>query len=461
MSIFYPFRINVISRLLLIICIGLFFGNCNKNYYKKIDSNYFKTDESTYKFKDFVYEGVLSEDGIPIGKGKITYNNGVIASGYFNNGNLEDNNAYVYIPAVGTFTGKCINGILNYGTIKYKSGDIYTGMISNYQPNGKGEYRKKHLILVGAFTNGTLHGPGAIIDTITKIRTYSQFRYGLPNGISGIEQPNQKIQYIDYENGIDVTKAKKDNYITNQVKTIEFKELKPQQDSIEIVKSKIEQLNIKFQEYKFNYKSPGSACLRSGMYLTVSPQPKEGEREYSWSSGFGTSIDNISSEQMQDEFFMETVYYGYSADYKERSIEKEVKVIGPTSLTRSEIQQLLRVKKSIIAEKKLKEAKLNDLCEKWNRNPKEFQQEIEEYLNKDYYSTSNLLTMYNNLLENLNNSVENRIIEQQRLQSYRREQANMQYNKLAEDKTAEIKSSMCLFRPCLFCPPKNAKVTCQ
>lgn len=454
-------KIKTILRIFSSIYISIFFVNCSKNYYNKIDAGYFKTDENTYKFKDFVYQGTLSADGVPVGKGKITYNNGIVASGYFKNSNLEDDNASLYIPGTGTITGKCINGTFIYGTIRYYFGNLYTGEISNYEPNGQGEYRKNNLILVGTFKKGVLNGPGAIIDTVSKTKTYSEFRNGLPNGITGIEEKDKKIRFADFENGIDASAVKKDAYINNYVKSIEFKELKPKQDSIENIKAKIENLNTKLQGYKFNYKSPESACLRNGMYLTVATRPKSGETEYSWISGFGITHNNITTEQMQNEHWKETVYYGYSENYYERTIEREIKVIGPIGLSRSEIQKLLLAKKSIIKEKKQKEATLSELCNKWRMNPQEYQQEIERYLNNEYYEISELLTQYNDLLKSQEKSVENRLLEQKRLESVRRNQATVSYNKLAEDRTAEIKNKMCLFRPCLFCPPKNAKVTCQ
>jgi len=452
-------KVKYYFHVILLISICLFLMNCSKNYYKKIDISYFKNGENTYKFKDFIYQGILTKDGLPVGKGKITYNNGTTASGYFSNGNLEDNNANFYIPGKGTIKGKCTKGVLIYGTIKYNSGDLYTGDIGNYDPNGKGEYRKKNLIMVGNFKNGLLEGAGAVIDTNTKTKTYSDYRKGIANGMSGIEGKDGNIRYVHFENGVDVTAEKKESYINNYVKSIESKELKPQLDSIKKLKDDLTWINEELEKSKSNYKSAESACAPRSGYLTVSPRPREGEYEYKWSNGFGTSYDQIPDDLSYDE--QQRIWYGYTDDYEEREIEKEISFIGPAGMTRSEIRRLLLAEKAAIKERMARKAKLNELCEKWRSNPELYKKEIEEFLNKDYYLYSGALEYSNNLLKELSKTVQNRKLEQKRLEWERRNEADKSYTKLCKDNVAEFKRNGCLIRPCLFCPPLNATVTCQ
>ncbi len=452
-------KVKYYFHVILSISICLFLMNCSKTYYKKIDISYFKNGENTYKFKDFIYQGILTKDGLPVGKGKITYNNGTTASGYFSNGNLEDNNANFYIPGKGTIKGKCTKGVLIYGTIKYNSGDLYNGDIGNYDPNGKGEYRKKNLIMVGNFKNGLLEGAGAVIDTNTKTKTYSDYRKGIANGMSGIEGKDGNIRYVHFENGVDVTAEKKESYINNYVKSIESKELKPQLDSIVELKDEIVWLNKELKKSKSNYKSPESACESGGGYLTVKPKLKEGEWDYYWRDGFGNDDDQIPD--YLDSYAKERLRNGYSDGYEEWDIEQEISFIGPKGMTRSEIRSLLLAEKAAKKERRARNAKLNELCEKWRSNPEAYKQEIEEFLNKDYYLYSRVLGYNKDLLKEISKTVENRKLEQKRLEWERRNEADKSYTKLCKDNVAEFKRNGCLIRPCLFCPPLNATVTCQ
>ena len=74
------------------ILLTVFLFNCSKNHYKQLNAEFFRESDSTYKFKDYVFQGELMPDGAPIGKGKLIYNNGIVAEGNFTNGFLDDNN---------------------------------------------------------------------------------------------------------------------------------------------------------------------------------------------------------------------------------------------------------------------------------------------------------------------------------------------------------------------------------
>ncbi len=450
-------RINFSPFILLTV----FLFNCSKNQYKQINAEFFRISDSTYKFKDYVFQGKLTPDGTPIGKGKLIYNNGIVAEGNFINGFLDDNNATLYYPELGFIKGKFSNGEIMYGTIKYNNGDLYVGTINRltYQPNGQGEYRRKNLLLVGSFKNGIFDGFGAIIDTTSKTKTFSEFRNGLPNGITGIEEEGKAIVYRDYENGVDATVIKMEKYINTYVNTINSKELQPLKDSISIIKEEINNITAKLAENKKNYQTIENACKPPSAGLIVEPNPKFGESRYSWSWGFGNNQARITPEM--DSYERERIIMGYSQDFDEYQIEKELWFIGPDGLTRSEIQEILLKKKQLVKERIQKAKKRQELCELWHQNPLENHDKLERFLNQEYYQNSDLLTQFNNALQQAEHNLNSRIIEQQRLDVIRRNQATNSYKKLNIDIIADMQRRQCLFRPCLFCPPKDAKVTCQ
>ena len=114
-------------------------------------------------YKDGEYEGDVDEKGKRHGKGKMTYNYGVIYDGNWENDEPNGMGKYSYPNGGATYEGEFKNGEFSgHGVYKSPSqGMIYRGEFKNDRRNGMGFVYSKGGTLYGKFENDRLlHGTG-------------------------------------------------------------------------------------------------------------------------------------------------------------------------------------------------------------------------------------------------------------------------------------------------------------
>jgi len=154
--------------------------SCNPNYYQTISTENFLVD-GWYVFDDFKYQGPIS-NGLPNGEGTVEYNNGVVVTGNFVDGVLNDSDAAYTLPEVGTINGSVVNGKLVSGKIQYLSGDVYLGSLNAFKPDGKGTYIKgDKQIFEGDFSGGNITN-GQVFDVATGSTIVGNFSSWKPDG---------------------------------------------------------------------------------------------------------------------------------------------------------------------------------------------------------------------------------------------------------------------------------------
>jgi len=147
---------------------------------------------------------------LPEGPGKVIYKNGVTVEGKFEKGVLNDDEATVTIPELGTVVGTFVDGFPVRGTITYSNGDIYKGEFdSQYKKSGKGVLSKiDKSVQYGDFSNDQLNGEGGLI-TVSNGETVvreGNFQSGRLSGKAfSFDGTAARLDYFD--NGENVTDA--------------------------------------------------------------------------------------------------------------------------------------------------------------------------------------------------------------------------------------------------------------
>ena len=89
-----------------------------------------ETTMQTFKFRNATYEG-QAIDGVPNGKGRLTWDNGVFYDGDFANGQFHGNGSY-FVSDYALYEGEWVNGTFTgKGKITYLNGEIYEGEFLN------------------------------------------------------------------------------------------------------------------------------------------------------------------------------------------------------------------------------------------------------------------------------------------------------------------------------------------
>jgi hypothetical protein len=444
--------------------------SCNKNYYSEINYSNFKKGENQYVFKDFTLEGNINENQQLNGRGKFWFKDGTIIEGNFTNGVLNDKNAMVIIPNYGIIKGESIDGIIAKGEIQFqKAGTVYTGGIKKYEANGKGVlvYNQEHNYkkYIGEFENNYFDGLGIIETKNNEQQIIATFENGKFNGeVFILNSKNKEIETKIYELGKDVTRIKKEEYISNYIEKIERAETR----SIDSIINENNSLKRYVETEIANGPEIAPAetvceCyLKTCGYLTVQQNPKYNEQYYKWKDGFGTKGWEYIGDK--DIYYQWYVYHGYSKNDYDREIEEQVEVLAPTGITRNEIQSLLIEKKKIVMAREQKESELRAICKKWKENPKLYEQAV---LEAKYPENMRDERVLNSIIEQIkvNQQQKEEIKKRQiQLKSDREKKAQEGWNNKLKRLLEKRKKELCV-RLCLCnidgSPIPNAKVTCQ
>ena len=130
---------------------------------------------------NYVYEGELKNNIIKEGKGKLTYNNGVIYIGEFKNDKYNGKGVLYIKKNKLVYEGYFLNGLFEgKGKFYQQNGDCYIGNFKNGKPDGIGkEYFQKTDILKykGGFKNDCYHGEGEFYDQKGRLLCKGKFEY--------------------------------------------------------------------------------------------------------------------------------------------------------------------------------------------------------------------------------------------------------------------------------------------
>ena len=84
----------------------------------------------TFKYRNATYEG-QAIDGVPNGKGRLTWDNGVFYDGDFVNGQFHGNGSY-FVSDYALYEGQWVMGAFTgKGKITYLNGETYEGEVLN------------------------------------------------------------------------------------------------------------------------------------------------------------------------------------------------------------------------------------------------------------------------------------------------------------------------------------------
>ena len=163
------------------------------------------------------YEGPLV-DGVPSGRGKITYRNVAVVEGKFEQGVLIDDQARVEISMFGVVVGKFVNGTLVSGVVDYITGEHYEGGLSpTYKRSGRGVLTDVlNNAYFGEFENNELHGKGGIANASSGKTYMGNFKNGKLEGEVMTYESSGKVAPEYYKDGVNLT----DSYEKDRVKAL-------------------------------------------------------------------------------------------------------------------------------------------------------------------------------------------------------------------------------------------------
>ncbi|GAB3310077.1 hypothetical protein GCM10027348_42560 [Hymenobacter tenuis] len=145
--------------------------------------------------------------GLPNGEGTVEYNNGTKVTGQFVNGVLNDDDAKYQIPQIGNIEGVVVSGQLNSGRIRYNNGDVYTGEIRSYSPDGNGVFIKSNNdVYEGKFQIGKFLS-GNFLESKTQSVFQGSFKNWKPDGEVVEIELNGKASSHLYSNGKNQTES--------------------------------------------------------------------------------------------------------------------------------------------------------------------------------------------------------------------------------------------------------------
>ena len=110
----------------------------------------------TFKYNNGTYQGEAI-DGVPHGKGRITWDSGVFYEGGFAHGKYRGKGVYL-VSDYAYYEGEWLDGAFTgEGRITYMNGDIYEGSFVNGKLNGKGKvYLSTGEVLMGEWKDDEL-----------------------------------------------------------------------------------------------------------------------------------------------------------------------------------------------------------------------------------------------------------------------------------------------------------------
>jgi uncharacterized protein (TIGR02145 family) len=205
-----------------------------KDYSHKADKN------GWHYFRNGKFKG-STKNGLPSGKGKYVYKNGVEYTGDFKDGNIDGSGSMI-IPTVGKLDGKFSKGMFVEGEIFYENGDYYNGYMAKGKKQGIGYFFTKKYSYYGEFNNDYLHGEGSITYLETNLNQSGTFQNGKLHGdVIEYNLTSKEAKYDYFENGT--------SQLTKKL-TTEAKVIVDKQQSLEIasINKKVNEANTEINQ---------------------------------------------------------------------------------------------------------------------------------------------------------------------------------------------------------------------
>ncbi len=426
--------------------------NCNRNFHSYISPSNFLVNK-WYLFENFRYQGPLSK-GLPNGLGYVEYRNGTKISGRFVNGILNDNEAKYYIPLIGNIVGVVASGLLISGQITYHNGDVYTGKIQSYLPNGHGIFLKKNNdIFRGNFQMGRFLS-GKLFESKTGSIFQGSFKNWKPDGEVVEIKPNGTVIAEIYKDGIIQTETLLKAKALNNVKNQNEHEIKKIDENITKLSKQKEEEIKKFPAEKARLEEELSRmCITCNCYL-----PKEDPTYYQCCRIYLSVIDkNEYSREIGDlikyhklENHPQVVKYSEKWDW----LKNKTVVLPEGSSDIVEIQACLKQIELEVA--------INIECKKWAADRANYDRAGSDKI-------TSLLNSHRRYLDNVETEIKE--IKRKKELAYQRQlsedkmRIEAERNKIEKEmnvraqKALEAHREFCKLQP-ICCSPKM-KVSCQ
>jgi len=368
--------------------------SCTRSYYSNISASNFLVND-WYKFDSFRYRGPL-KNALPNGLGTVEYNNGTKVTGQFVNGVLNDQEAHYYNPQIGIIEGVAVSGQFISGQIRYSNGDVYTGKIKSYRPNGDGILIKSNNdVYEGLFQAGKFLA-GVFLEAKSGTTFQGKFKNWKPDG-DVVEMNLDGAAFSNiYSDGINRTESVLANRAAAIVKRINDAEI----DEIEAMETQLSSQ----KETQTNIFSENKAKIE-----------QEGGEMYdrcACTLGLKLCLDVISGAS-------NTAYY-YSAYHKEFDLP------APDGPIYSRIHYVALPNgssKAAIKQAFLHEIEFVSECVKWNADRDNY-----ERTNKD--KMANLIAAHQQFLQKVEQEINEK--KQQKLLAYQRQESEKQSRHEAE-----------------------------